>query len=339
MENYDRAQLKREVREAIRGTRPRPMWITLLYTLIVAAGSWVLSLVVQTLTGTSRLTSQMATTLASLLEMGYVPEDALSELLLSFGSQLGTLIAVMLVSSLLLSILSALWSGLMGVGYKNYCRHMTRLEKPTVGTLFSGFPLIGKVVLTRFLVWVFTALWMLLFGLCFAVVAVLAALLMQASEALGVILMLLGYIAFVVMSVRVNLRYAMADYALLDEGVYGLDALTASKTMMKGNKGRLFVLYLSFFGWYLLIAAIALAAGIICSLLVAGGAFAIIGGQGSYGALAGLVGGAAVIAVAALVGIWLLSSWLQPYTTGSEAKFYDLLKGARPAPDSAGSEC
>lgn len=338
MQNYNRVQLKQEVRAAMKGTRPRPMWVTLLYTLIVAAGSWVLSLVIQTLTGISRLTNQMATTLATLMERGYAPEDALTELLLSFGSQLGTLIAVMIGSSLLLSILSTLWSGLMGVGYKDYCRRMVRLENPNVATLFSGFPLIGKVVLTRFLVWVFTALWMLLFGLCFAVVAVLAALLMQAAEALGVILMLLGYIAFVVMAVRVNLRYAMTDYVLLDEGTYGLDALTASKTMMKGCKGKLFMLKLSFLGWYLLTAAIVTVAGLVCALLVVGAGMAMIGGQGSYGAIAGVVGGAVVVAVAALVGVWLLNSWIQPYVTGSEAKFYYLLKGSRSALDSAGGE-
>lgn len=36
-----------------------------------------------------------------------------------------------------------------------------------------------------------------------------------------------------------------------------MDAIRASKEMMKDNKGRLFCLYLSYIGWYLIIAIVA----------------------------------------------------------------------------------
>ena len=45
----------------------------------------------------------------------------------------------------------------------------------------------------------------------------------------------------------------MAPYILADNPeMSGLEAITASKNMMMGHKGRLFGLYLSFIGWFLL---------------------------------------------------------------------------------------
>ena len=47
--------------------------------------------------------------------------------------------------------------------------------------------------------------------------------------------------------------YSMAFFILRDNpGMSALDAITASRKMMKGYKGRLFCLYLSFIGWILL---------------------------------------------------------------------------------------
>lgn len=325
--NYDRAQLKAEVRQAAKATTPRPMWITLLYSVIVGVGSWLLSLIVRAVSGTASLNGQLASNFGRLLESGYDPQEALGELLYAYGGQLGSLIAAVCVSGLLLSALTALWTGLMGVGYQNYCRQVIHLDQPKMGVIFSGFPMIGKAVLTRFLVWVFTALWTLLFGACFAVVIIVAMLFVQKAAAVTVILILLGYIAFLLMEFWVTLRYALVNYAMLDTGCYGLDALTASKTLMKGNKGKLFVLYLSFIGWYLLEIAILAVAGGISAVLVAGAAGNIVSSAVSYGALAGIMGGIFIVWALAGVGVLLLNIWLQPYVTGCVAKFYYVLKG------------
>jgi uncharacterized membrane protein len=50
-----------------------------------------------------------------------------------------------------------------------------------------------------------------------------------------------------------SLSYSMAYYILLDNPNMGaLEAITESRKMMNGYKGKLFGLYLSFIGWFLL---------------------------------------------------------------------------------------
>ena len=303
------------------------MWVTLVYTILVAAGSWLLSVIIRAVTGTGRIASQVTSQFAYLLERGYDPAEALQEILLVFGTQIGRLVAVMTVGSLLLSVLTALWSGLMGIGYQNYCRRVVRLDQPKMSALFSGFPMIGKALLTRFLVWVFSTLWTLLFCVGLVLVVLLGGVFAEKAVGVSLILWILGYAAFIVLEFWLILRYSMTNYILLDTGDYGLDAITASKTMMKGYKWKLFVLELSFIGWYLIqIAIFALAFG-ISAVLAASAAGNIFGGSVSYGALAGILGGLIVVWVVAGVAIWLLNLWLQPYITCCVAKFYYCLKG------------
>ncbi len=339
--NYQRAQLKQEVKQAIRSTTPRPMWVTLVYTVLVAAGSWLLDLIIRAVTGTGRITTQLTQQFAYLLERGYDPTEAVQELLLTFGPQLGQLIAVLSIGSLLLSALTALWSGLMGIGYQNYCRRVVRLDQPKMSALFSGFPMIGKAILTRFLVWVFSTLWTLLFCVGLVLVVLLGGVFAEKAVWLSLILWIVGYAAFIALEFWLALRYSMTNYVLLDTGDYGLDAITASKTMMKGHKWKLFVLHLSFIGWYLIQAAVFLAAGLICLALSAGAIMPILGSQAgagtpSFGALAGLLGGLIAVWVVAGVAVWLLNLWLRPYVSCCEAKFYYCLKGeeSQPALDS-----
>lgn len=328
---YQRAQLKESVKTAMRGTRPRPIWVTLLYLVIAAAGAWLLQLIVGTVANTSFLTQQFS----QLLLAGYSAEEAFRELVWLYGDRLAILVGTMMSGSLLMSILTALWQGLMGVGYNGYCLSMVRGENPQVGRLFCGFPMFGKVLLTRLLVWVFTTLWTMLYCVCLAVVMVIAALLMDSVPVIAVILMVAGYIAFLLMVIRVCLRYALVNYVLLDSGEYGLEAINLSKTMMKGNKGRLFMLGLSFIGWYLIELAIVVVGAVIIGIItVAAMGAGMIGMSGavSIGALAGITGGVILVAVLMGVATLLLSIWLQPYITGSVAKFYDFLNGDRSIP-------
>lgn len=225
----------------------------------------------------------------------------------------------------------------MNVGFEGYCLSMVRNEQPQVGKLFCGFPLIGKVLLTQLLVYVFTLLWSLLYGLGLAVVVIIGALVMDSVPALGVILMILGYVGFVILEIRLSLRYAMADFVLLDQGKYGLEAVTESKFMMKGNKGRLFMLHLSFVGWYLVQAAIIwVGILVIIGIVMVGGGGIIFASKGvSYGALAGMLGGIMVVCVVIAAASVLFSSWLTPYVTGSEAKFYEFLKSQQAPAESS----
>ena len=70
---------------------------------------------------------------------------------------------------------------------------------------------------------------------------------------LWVILWALIPIAGPVLAIVAGFRYAMAFMVQVDNPALPIrDCLNRSKFLMKGNKGKLFLLSLSFIGWYLL---------------------------------------------------------------------------------------
>jgi len=320
---YNRAEMKREVKQQLAAMRPRPMWIALLYSIITSVGASIIQGIAGAVSGTADISTQ----LSSLLMSGVTPDEALAEMMLMYADRLVAFVGTLVVASLVSSILVVLWQGLMGIGFNGYCLSVVKGENPGVGSIFCGFPMFGKVVLTALLLWVFTVLWTLLYAVCFAVVMVVAALLMEAVPAVSIILMVLGYIAFLFLIIRLNLRYAMTYYFLLDEGKYGLEAITASKQMMKGKKGKLFGLHLSFIGWYLLLYVILLVGCLIIGIIVA---VAVAAGGASIGAIGGAVGAGIFVFLLMMAAVWLISIWLQPYLTGSVARFYLTFKPQEP---------
>lgn len=87
-------------------------------------------------------------------------------------------------------------------------------------SMFSGFERFGQTCAAGILIWVFTILWSFL---------------------------------LIIPGIIKSYAYAMTYYILQDNPqMGGLDAITASKQMMQGHKWELFVLHLSFIGWFLL---------------------------------------------------------------------------------------
>ena len=119
--------------------------------------------------------------------------------------------------------------------------------------------------------------------------------------------------------IAISLRYSMANYILLDERVDALEAISRSKAMMRGRKWHLFVLELSFIGWYLLVYLIVVVVVWIGMTVLGGIWFSGLGMAIPTGAFAGMI---VVVLVAFLCAVPLLI-WLQPYFTGAHAKFYD----------------
>jgi uncharacterized membrane protein len=73
------------------------------------------------------------------------------------------------------------------------------------------------------------------------------------QKLLSTIFIFLWFLLLIVPGIIKALAYSMAPYILADNPeMNGLDSITASKEMMDGHKGRLFCLYLSFTGWFLL---------------------------------------------------------------------------------------
>lgn len=133
---------------------------------------------------------------------------------------------VLVVGSLILSAVSFTFVGtllLMGVIEFGFCAYMlsvTRNNDSDFGKLVSGFNRFGDTCVTGILKWLYTGLWSLL---------------------------------FVIPGIIKTYSYAMTTYILHDNpGITANDAITKSRQMMDGHKFDLFVLDLSFIGWYIL---------------------------------------------------------------------------------------
>lgn len=319
---YNRAKMKQEVKRIMKQTRPRPIWVTLLYLVIVAAGSWVIQTVIGSIIGVGALANNFAG-MAGNLDTFYDVEQIMEEIVTYLLRNM-SIISGLITGSILIGILSYIWQSLMSVSYVGYSLAMVRGDNPGVKKLFSGFPKFGSVILTRILVGIFTVLWTLLFMIAFAVVAVIAAVLMDSVAFVGVLLMIVGYVLLIWAILWATLRYAMTDYLLMDQGLSGLEAIRVSKQIMKGNKGRLFVLQLSFIGWILLevlIIYVCAFAMVLCAIPMMEGSMG--------GIIIGVILMLVMVAVM-MVAMMLFNMWLTPYMTGSTAKFYEFTLSQRP---------
>ncbi len=69
------------------------------------------------------------------------------------------------------------------------------------------------------------------------------------------VIFVLAGIVYLVVATVVSLRYSQTLFVLWDHPEIGpLEAVRRSVAMMRGRKGKLFLLYLRFFGWSLLAA-------------------------------------------------------------------------------------
>lgn len=298
---YDRIALKQEVRQDFRNTSPSARVVTLVYLLVVFAlsvlvevGRAPLEVMTEGLAGDLQW-------LFSMVQSGSVNEGNILGILLDM--ELGETIRHLVVFGGLFSLIAAVVEWILSFGYEGYCLSVIRRKNPGYTRLLCAFPKLGWVLLTAFLVKLFTALWAILIFTLAAIATVGLLLLMPGSW--GVTLTIVVWLGAVAWMVSVSLRYVMADFILLDEKVDALEAISRSKAMMRGRKGHFFVLELSFIGWLLL-------AGLI----------------GSVGAWLGLLLGRS--SFAATVGsefvLLFYMVWFQPYLMGSIAKFYNWMK-------------
>lgn len=133
-------------------------------------------------------------------------------------------IVFLIVLAALVAVCAFLVLGsVVGVGYARFQLNLTdRNWTPTVGTLFSCFDNWKTTLATRLLKGLYVSLWTLL-------------------------LIVPGIIA--------SYSYSMTDYLLAEHPeMTAREAIRRSKEMMKGNRGRLFCLQISFIGWGILSA-------------------------------------------------------------------------------------
>ena len=325
---YNRVQLKESVKQCMRMTRSKPMLVTLAFTAIVGVVSGLLNQILGLLFNRGGI--DYLSILTHYLERGYefyeAVERTMETVMESFMFNGPAILMGTMVGSFVVSFAVSLWQSTMNVGYEGYCLSMVRNENPPLEKIFCAFPQIGTVLVSRLLTNLFIFLWTLLLGVAYVVALVTLAAMLSILDEVGLallMLMILPLTAALVLGVLyINLRYALVDYALLDRGLGGMDAIQESKRLMRGRTSKAFGLQMSFFGWYLLESVIIYAAIIIAVVPLV---MAVSNG-GSRGGMIASAGFSLLIVLAAVAGTVILSLWLKAYTTGAMAKFYDWAK-------------
>lgn len=117
-------------------------------------------------------------------------------------------------------VASLVIAGPFTLGQTIYFVRLKRGDKPPLEVMFDGF----SKFKTSFLLYLLYSIFVLLWSLLLIIPGIIAA-----------------------------LSYSMSFYILYDNPqMTSMEALRASKEMMRGYKGKLFLLYLSFIGWALL---------------------------------------------------------------------------------------
>jgi len=121
-----------------------------------------------------------------------------------------------------LALLLGFMSSVIYFGFTRYCLRLSRGGEANSRNLLEGFALFGKVFTLVILIWLFTFLWSLLFFFP---------------------------------AIPAMYRYRQAYYILMDDPEKTpLQCIRESKRLMDGNKLDLFLLELSFIGWWILSA-------------------------------------------------------------------------------------
>ena len=294
----DRKALKRAARIALRRQTGQSPWkVTALYLLLTGGLSMVLGLVAE----------DPISRLIGLLQQGVEPAQAL-----------GLTVSTVGTVGLFANILLLLFRLVLDLGYRSWGMKVSRGEHTGASALMDAFSLVGRVLLLNAAV--------TLLSLCWYVVIFLPLVMLVAPMAFlpgGVILVPVVLVAGIVLFLLCVLRYAMADFCLLEEPERGVFyALRTSRMLLRGRVVEYALLLLSFFGWYLLGAA---ASWVVESAAIAAlGGIKLILAQDMQAVLA--LGGHPVVVILTALAGWAVALWLQPYLTVTQAGWYDRLR-------------
>ena len=222
-----------------------------------------------------------------------------------------------------LTIAITMYSWVVGFSYRLWSLWTARRLEPGLGSLMDGFSVAGRVIILELSIVVRTAGWcflllipvMMLFTPAFA---------LAGNMALGLVLYVLA-LAGVVLAVNIIvLRYSLAYYVLADYPDLGPGiALAHSVRLTKGWIMELVKLHLSFAGWYILSAVLAIA-GISAGTLIGGDVAALMALSPDQiltqiAALEISAGGAVLTHVISLP----VTLYFTPYLEVTLAHFYD----------------
>lgn len=307
---YDRVQVKLAAKAALRGGDPKPWLVTLVYYLLAV------------FVGNALVFAASLPRSVFVLSAGH-------------GGHRGSYGGFFSFTVLFVNVLVVLLVTVLDVGYHYYSMNLWRGRRTEVKDLFYGFHMAGKAIALSLLIALFTFLWSLACLPVFLPLALLSRFFYH-SELLFVLFTLLSYLGFFALLMNRTLRYSLAFYVLLDHPDRSArDCLNESKLLMTGRCRSLFVLLLSFSGWFLL------AALIYCTVIAAGGVGLYLlfaaGGTAAHARLSMFllslfVGPVLLILLFLLAQLCSLPLflWLTPYLSAAKAAFYDCAAGTPP---------
>ena len=305
--SYSLNTLKQGVKRILRSSRPDAR----LVTLVCLGAAFVLTSVVKVIHGLSvqnpaELVDRVKE-LWQLMDTGKIGFQRMVEELLTLAKPFGRLVWDSFVFGLIASAVD--WT--LSYGYDGYCLGLVRGTRPGFLALLCAFPKWGWVLLKGFLTKLFLVMWGVL--ICFIGVVGTAGLLFFGPDGkLRMLLIVVLWLLLVVWMISIALGYSMSSFILLDDKVDALEAISRSKSMMRGRKHHLFVLLVSFAGWLLPVCALALAVN------------ALFGGIPQVADL--LSGGRSLSDVLTWLVTLPVLLWLRPYLGSTRAKFYDMMR-------------
>ena len=205
-------------------------------------------------------------------------------------------------------VISPILAGCWELGAAIYFLTLIRRGPVRIGMLFDGFKMFGTAFWAYNLRLLLVFSWTVVAAIPGGVVAIIAAVSHAEAAAVASLIFLCAIPALVVGAIK-SLSYSQTMYIIAD-GVEtrAAAAITRSRDIMNGHKGRLFVLGLRFIGWISL-----------CLLPV------------SIGSLCLAPHHIAAWAPLCLLALGIGFLWLQPYMFASYAHFYEDLRSSPPA--------
>ena len=214
----DHKELKRLAREALKATRPSPVWVTLVVLVILA----VVQLLSLNLSGDLDTYTAVFESVSAGDAVITVPEVSISPL------------------AWLLALALNLMGMLVSMGYTLYTLRVSRRASPGFGDVFDAFAMFFRVIVLSIVRSVLVS----------SVYAIPMSLLSMLIDPVSASMFCLPLIVPMFM---LAYAYRLSDYILLDNPSFAaVQCLGLSRLAMHGRKWDMFKLDLSFLGWILL---------------------------------------------------------------------------------------
>ena len=155
------------------------------------------------------------------MSISQIKKEGKASLSGNWGVAIGVFLVAVLINGVLATTgIGSLFTGLVTYGLCAAFLSVVRTKAMRFENLFDSFKNLGPVFIANLLTMIFTFLWSLL---------------------------------FLIPGIVKSYSYAMTNYILIDNpNLGGNDAITESRKMMNGHKLDLFLLDLSFIGWFIL---------------------------------------------------------------------------------------